>query len=192
MNPFCQICEHLFDDEIDDSYRCLICGQECCNKCIDLEWMICKECDTSTQTLPSGNIEYTDYTKQAQNSRSGTNCGHCGKEIPSGLDYFRVTKVYHICRECGGKDAKLLAQSEVITADIDWRPIEELVITPDMENWGLLLYVEQKKLCALKIPIVVTATIVNGKIDVCSSHKLSSEDWRLSTITHFVWLNEPE
>lgn len=191
MKPFCEICEHLFDDELDDRYRCLICGQACCNKCIDLEWMICKECDTSNRTLPSSNIEDIEHTKQAQNSRSGTNCGHCGKEIPSGLDYFRVTKVYPICRECGGKDAELLAQSEVRTAAIDWRPIAELTITTEMENWGILLYVEQKKLCSLKIPKVITATIIDGKVKVCNSHKLQDRDWTLSKITHYAWFNEP-
>lgn len=126
-----------------------------------------------------------------ENSPSGITCGHCGKELPPGLDYFRVTKVYPICRECGGNEMETMAQSEVRTAAIDWRPIEELIIIPEMENWELLLYVEQTKLCALKIPSVITATIVDGKISICRSHKLQSQDWSLSKITHYVWLTEP-
>jgi len=144
------------------------------------------------QKLPFGNITDDTHQNCLQNSRSGTTCGHCGKELPKGLDYFRVTKVYPICRECGDEDLEDLVQPEMSTATIDWTPIEKLTITSEMENWELLLYVEQTKMCALKVPRVVTANITDGKIKVCYSHKLNNDDWRLSKITHFVWLNEPE
>jgi hypothetical protein len=78
------------------------------------------------------------------------------------------------------------------TRSIDWRPYSELVITPEMENWELLLYVEQTKLCSLHIPRVITADIVDGKVQICYSHKLTERDWNLSKITHYTWLNNPE
>jgi len=125
-------------------------------------------------------------------SNSVMTCGHCGKELPIGLDYFRVTKVYPICRECGGHETEILAQSETRTAAIDWRPYEELVITPERENWELLLLVEQIKLCYLKVPRVITADIIDGKVRVCYSHRLTEKDWTLSKITHYTWLTNPD
>jgi len=74
---------------------------------------------------------------------------------------------------------------------IDWKPIEELTIIPEMENWEILLYVEQTKLCALKIPRVITGDIVDGEVKICYSHNLTEQDWNLSKITHYAWLNEP-
>lgn len=74
---------------------------------------------------------------------------------------------------------------------IKWIPYEDLVITPKMENRGLLLYVNQKKACALKVPRVITADIIDGKVKICYSHHLYDKDFDLSTITHYIWLNHP-
>ena len=75
---------------------------------------------------------------------------------------------------------------------IDWKPYEELVITPEMENQSLLLYVEQVKLCARILPEVITADIIDGKVEICNVHRIYSEhDMRLSKITHYTFLNTP-
>ena len=75
---------------------------------------------------------------------------------------------------------------------IHWLPYKSLVITPEMENRTLLLYVEQKKLMSLKVPRVITADIIDGKVKICSSHNLDEpKKWRISTITHYTWLDEP-
>lgn len=78
-----------------------------------------------------------------------------------------------------------------VSMPIEWMPYETLVITPEMENWELLLYVEQRKLCALKIPKVITADIIDGKVEICRTHNPDDMDWRLSKITHYAWLNDP-
>lgn len=75
---------------------------------------------------------------------------------------------------------------------IEWKPYSELRITPDMENWTILLYVAQEKLCARKLPEVLTGDIIDGKVQICSTHKINEErDWNYSTITHYAWLNDP-
>lgn len=76
--------------------------------------------------------------------------------------------------------------------NIDWKPYSELIIIPEMENYTLLLWVEQKKLCRLHVPRVITGDIIDGKVKICYSHKLRERDWNLSKITHYAWLNEPE
>lgn len=75
---------------------------------------------------------------------------------------------------------------------IEWQPYESLVITPEMENRTILLYVEQKKLMSLQVPRVITADIIDGAVQICSSHNLDDpNEWRVSTITHYAWLNDP-
>ena len=74
----------------------------------------------------------------------------------------------------------------------DWQPIEELKITPEMENWELLLYVEQRKLCRLQNPRVITADIIDGKIQICHTHGYENNEINpLGKITHYVWLESP-
>jgi hypothetical protein len=80
----------------------------------------------------------------------------------------------------------------LLLGNIDWKSYSELVITPEMENYTVLLWVEQKKLCRLHVPRVITGDIVDGKVKICYSHKLTDRDWSLSQITHYAWLNEPE
>ena len=84
--------------------------------------------------------------------------------------------------------------------DIKWYPIEELKITPEMENLSLLLYVEQEKLCARHFPEVVTADIIDGKILVSGGYyfrqvnDLENSNWYidgLSHVTHYAYLNDP-
>jgi hypothetical protein len=72
-----------------------------------------------------------------------------------------------------------------------WKPYSELVITPEMENKELLLYVAQAKMCALKVPRVITADIIDGKVKICYSHRLGEKDFSLSKITHYTWLDDP-
>jgi hypothetical protein len=75
---------------------------------------------------------------------------------------------------------------------IEWKPYDELKITPEMENQSLLLYVTQVKLCSRIQPEVITADIINGEVHICSVHRIYSEnDIRLSKITHYAFLNTP-
>lgn len=75
---------------------------------------------------------------------------------------------------------------------IKWTPIENLVITREMENQSLLLYVQQVNLCARILPEVITADIIDGKVQICSAHHIRDEkDMRLSKITHYAFFNTP-
>lgn len=73
-----------------------------------------------------------------------------------------------------------------------WIPIEQLNISPDDENKELLLYVEQVKLCSLRNPRVITADIIDGKIQICHTHGYEDNQINdLGKITHYAWLENP-
>ena len=53
------------------------------------------------------------------------------------------------------------------------------------------LYVEQRKACARRVPEVITADIIDGKVEISSEHHLEDKDFSLSEITHYAWLDSP-
>jgi hypothetical protein len=75
---------------------------------------------------------------------------------------------------------------------IEWYPYDSLNITPEMENTDLLLYVEQVKMCHRKVPEILTASIIDGKVEICYSHKPEELDFSLSKITHYTIPNYPQ
>ncbi len=74
---------------------------------------------------------------------------------------------------------------------IDWIPIADFHITPEMENQCVLIWVEQHKLCPRKIPQILTGDIIDGEIQICDEHNPDDLNWRLSDITHYAFYNSP-
>lgn len=74
---------------------------------------------------------------------------------------------------------------------INWKPIESLKITPQIENYSFLLYVRQDKLCRRSIPQVITADIIDGELEISPEYDFCESDWNLCGITHYAEWNDP-
>lgn len=87
---------------------------------------------------------------------------------------------------------------------IVWAPLSELKITPKMENWEILVYVGQDKMCRRHFPKVVTADVVDGKLLVMheadqvfvqTDGSLTDTEGKrvfpLSTASHYAYFNSP-